>query len=416
VVRDTARLQLYRWPDFLPGGDRVLVSTGTALEYQTGVVDLETGHLELIAGAKSHPRYVEPGWLLSVTADGTLIAMPFDARRGRATGSPVPVLEGIYQGLAGAAKLAVSRNGWATYVGAVHRNRRLAVVDRQGTATTLAVDAKPYIDPRFSPSGRDVVVTVLGPGGGLAGDLWVLNVDRGTGARLTFEGSDQFPDWSADGRRIVYTTLRGANGVYWKSAGGGAAELLFKPAEGVLFEAVLANDQNRVIYRLGGIPGDLYWARRDSSRAPRELVASRFDERAPALSPDGRWLAFVSDETGLDQVYVQPFPEGSGRWPISPAGGTEPRWRRDGSELFYRNADTLFAVSVQTRPDFSVADRVALFTGRYLFNDRHASYDVHPSGDRFIFVVGEAGESGELWLVQNVLAPATRSGAGATGR
>jgi serine/threonine-protein kinase len=412
VVQDSARLHLYRWPDFLPGGDRVLVSTGTALEYQTGVVELRTGRVDLIPNAKSYPRYVEPGWLLSMTADGALIAMPFDARKGQATGPAVPVLEAVYQGLAGAAKLALSRHGWAVYMGALQRNRRLTLVDRQGRASAIPVDAKPYLDPRFSPSGREVVVTVQGAGGGLAGDLWVLNVDRGTGSRLTYEGSDQFAHWSADGRRVVYTTLRGANGVYWKPVGGGAAEVLFKPPESVLFEAVLSNDQRSIVYRLGGIPGDLYRVKRDSLDAPEGLLTSRFDERAPALSSDGRWMAYVSNETGMDQVYVRPFPDGAGRWPISPAGGTEPRWRNNGQELFYRNADTLFSVRVRTEPDFSVEDRTVLFTTRYVFNDRHATYDVHPSGESFIFVAGESGESGELLLVQNVLAAAARANPG----
>jgi serine/threonine-protein kinase len=406
VVRDTAGMPLFRWPDFVPGSKRVLVSMGTALSYQAGIVDLETGHLERIPGTASNPRYVEPGWLLSVGPDGAVLATPFDSKAGRATGPSVPVLERVSLGLAGAAKFAVSRNGWAVYSEGIARQGRLTLVDRRGVASPIPMDPQPYSDPRFSPNGRDVVVTVLRPGGGLAGDIWILNVDRATMSRLTFEGTDQFPHWSADGQRIVYSTLRGGNGVYWKPASGGSSELLADSAGAQIFEAILTHDAKRIIYRLGGIPGDLYYVHRDSLGARHPLLTSRFDERAPAISPDDRWLAYVSDETGRDEVYVRPFPEGNGRWPISAAGGTEPRWSSNGRELFYRNADTVFAVQVQSESGFSVGARATLFTGRYLQNSRHATYDVSPDGQRFIFVSGNTDDSGELMLVQNVIAVA----------
>jgi len=256
-----------------------------------------------------------------------------------------------------------------------------------------------------------VALVVLRPGGGLAGDIWVLNVARSSMSRLTFDGADQFPDWTADSRRVVYNALRGENGVYAKPSGGGAVERLMGTAERPVFEAILTNDGKRIIYRLGGIPGDLYHVHRDSMEKRHTLLDSRFDERAPGISPDDRWLAYVSDETGRDEVYVRPFPEGGGRWLISAAGGTEPRWSRDRKELFYRNADTLFSVRVQSNPqsEFAAGERTALFTGSFLHNPRHANYDVHPDGQRFIFLEGGSDDSGELVLVQNVMAAATRS-------
>jgi len=338
--------------------------------------------------------------------EGTVFAMPFDARTGRATGQPMPILERVGSGLAGAAKLAISRNGWAVYVESVARNHRLTLVDRQGKATPIATQPQTYADPRISPNGRDVALTILRPGGGLAGDIWVLNLARTTLSRLTFEGGDQFADWSSDGRRVVYTTLRGDNAVKWKPIGGGAAESLLTVAGRTVFQAMLSNDDKRIIYRLNGIPGNLSYVHRDSSGKYHALLDSRFDERAPAISPDDQWLAYVSDETGRDEVYVRSFPEGTGRWLISEAGGAEPRWRRDGRELFYRNGDTLFAVPIQTKSGFSAGDPATLFTGPYLDNPRHAAYDASPDGQRFIFISGETDDSGELMLVQNVMAAA----------
>jgi Tol biopolymer transport system component len=274
----------------------------------------------------------------------------------------------------------------------------------------LGTEARSFLDPRFSPSGRQVAVTSLAPGAGLAGDIWILDLAQTTLARLTFEGQQQFADWSADGRRVLFTSRRGAGGIQWAPAGGGEMDSLLPGSLQEIYEGVLTRDQRTLVYRVGGIPGDLYFVRRDSLGSPHPLVVSRFDERAPALSPNERWLAYVSNETGRDEVYVRPFPGGGGRWLVSAAGGTEPRWRRDGRELFYRNADSVFAVPLLAQPDFAIGPRALLFIRDYLSNGRHASYDVHPDGNQFIFVTGEPEAAGELILVQNLVASATRSG------
>jgi eukaryotic-like serine/threonine-protein kinase len=211
----------------------------------------------------------------------------------------------------------------------------------------------------------------------------------------------------------VFTGISDSGGVHWAPAGGGEPEALLTTPAGLIFEGVLTRDQRTLVYRRGGIPGDLYYVRLDSLTSPHPLVASRFDERSPALSPDDRWLAYVSNETGRDEVYVRPFPGGGGRWLVSAAGGTEPRWRRDGRELFYRNADSVFAVEVHAQSEFAPAQRALLFTGEYLTNPRHATYDVDPTGSRFIFVTGDPDDVGELILVQNLVA-AAKPGAGLT--
>jgi serine/threonine-protein kinase len=412
LLADSTGSNAFRWPSFLPGGGQVLVSIGTALSYQTGLVDLKTGQLvRSIPGAGASPHFVEPGWLLSVAEDGTVVAVPFDARTGDATGPavPVPVLERVGTGLVGSAKLAVSRNGLAVYMEGVARQRRLTLIDRRGTQSAIAVEARSYVDPRFSPNGNDVALTVVQPGGGLAGDIWILNIGRATMSRLTSDGLNEYADWSVDGQRVLYTTLRGANGLYSQRVGAGKAELLFRGPKQQLFEATFTNDEKRIIYRLNGIPSDLYHVHRDSVDEPHPILDSRFDERAPAISPDDRWLAYVSNESGRDQVYVRSFPEGGVRSTISAAGGTEPRWSRNGRELFYRNGDTLFVVKVQAQQTFAADKPVPLFVSRFLQNSRHATYDVHPDGQRFIFISSDADDFGELMLVQNVMPAATRS-------
>ncbi len=406
ALADTAGHSNLRWPDFLPDGKRVLVTAGAVPTLEALIVDLESGRVTPVPEAGINARFSEPGSLVSFGNEGSATVTPFDWRRGAVTGPGMPMLEGIPIGLQGHAKAAISRGGWAVYPPSVSTRRRLVLVNRHGTETVLDTEARPFIDPRFSPSGRQVAVTLLAAGAGLAGNIWILDLAQTTLSRLTFEDQQQFPDWSSDGRRVLFASRVGAGGMQWTPAGGGETDTLLPRSLGPIFEGVLTRDQGTLVYRLGSIPGDLYFVRRDSLGAPHPLVVTRFDERALALSPNERWLAYVSNETGRDEVYVRPFPGSGGRWLVSAAGGTEPRWRRDGRELFYRNADSVFAVQIPAQQDFAVGQRSLLFIRDYVTNGRHATYDVHPDGNQFIFITGEPEVAGELILVQNLVASA----------
>ncbi|MGH7559509.1 MAG: protein kinase domain-containing protein [Gemmatimonadales bacterium] len=410
-VADSTEVQ--RWPDLLPDGRRALVTLGTmaspSRDLRGAIVDLETGATTLLPGTGGSPRLVQDDMLVSFDATGAALAMPFDWRSGRPTGTPTPVLEGIITGLQGTAKVGVSRNGWAVYLPAASTERRLSLVDRRGVVTHLPAETRPFSDPRFSPSGREIVVTSLHAGAGLAGDLWLYDIPQRTLSRLTFAGQEQFPDWTSDGR-VTFTNMTSAQGMFSIPSGGGEVAPVLERPGGAVFEGVVSRDGRTIVYRMGGIPGDLYYMRRDSLGTPRPLLVTPFDERSPAIAPNDRWVAYVSNETGRDEVYVRALGTGGGRWLVSAAGGTEPRWRRDGRELFYRNADSVFAVQVRLGPDFGAGPRTLLFTGDFLTNYRHATYDVHPDGQRFVFITGDPDDAGELVFVQNFLAPLGRAG------
>ena len=406
-VLETTTGRLYRWPEFLPDGKKLLVTlAGNLPIHSMGLVDLDSKRVTQL-GAKgepsTNPHFVEPGWLLYLGSEATVFAVPFDSRAGRVTGVGRPVLENVRRGVWGDAKLAVSRAGWAVYQKAPSQ-RRLSLVDRRGIARSISTESRPFSDPRFSPDGKQVSVTMLAPGQGLAGDIWTFDVEQATLSRLTFGGLHQFSEWSADGEKVLIVKRLG--GVLSAPPGGGPTDTLLKNPN--VLEAELTHDGRTLVYRFMGFPGDLYYVRRDSLDHPHGFVVSPFDERSPTLSTDDRWLAYVSNETGRDEIYVRPFPGGGGRWQVSVSGGTEPRWRRDDQELFYRSADTLIAVQVRTRPGFAVGKRTTLFTGNYVTSTRHATYDVHPDGQHFLFVTGDRTEATDLILVQNLLSSLPR--------
>jgi serine/threonine-protein kinase len=400
---DSARAEIaLRWPSFLPDGRRVLVTLwrGSNSNARIGVLDLPSGLVTPITDVGTGPRFVEPGWLAYATGDETLFAAPFDPRAASVTGPAAPVIENLRVGAAGAVKLGLSRNGWAVYLRAAAVGRKLVLVDRRGSARVIPGEARPFSHPRFSPDGRRVAVTVSPTGP--TSDVWVLDLLQGTQSRLTFEDYNEKPEWSPDGQRLLFASNRtGTLGIVSALAdGGGSVESLFVRSRRSISDGVLTPDSRILLYTDGLEPfGDVWYVPRGAGD-PRPFLTSGFYERAPTLSPDGRWVAYVSNESGRDEVYVRPFPEGDGRWQVSAAEGREPRWASNGGELFYRNADSLIAVRVRTQPTFSVGARTLLFTGPYLPNSGHSGYDVHPNGQQFIFVAMGA-RSEDLVFVQN---------------
>ena len=409
------------WPSIIPGHDAVVFTAGSG-DIATGqlrVLDLVTGEATSLGLSGVSPRYVSTGHLVFASVDGSVRAVPFDARSLEVTGSPVPLVEGVGVKPTGAANFSVSDNGRLVYVsGAVDGSQQSLVwVDRAGREESTAAPPRPYSTLSLSPDGTRAALAVQ-DGGRV--DVWVSELARGTLTRVTNdEGFDGNPLWSPDGSRLVFRSDRnGKPEVFWRSAdGSGAAELLLTmdaSVSDVYPYDWSADGATLFLYAtFQETDADIGMVSVDTPGTWAPLIQTAAREWAPTLSPDGRWLAYASDETGRDEVYVQRFPELDGRHPISVGGGYRPTWSDDGRELLYLRAqsgppDAAMRVSIEVEdgdpPSLRAGTPEPLFEWRYAAGPNRRYYDVSPDGQRFL-VIGREDSTGvatpEITVVLN---------------
>ena len=420
---DTARGQAYRWPEFLPDGRGLLFTLVDASGPSLAAVSLADDRVRSLGQTGMSPRYVEGGIVVFAQSDGTLFSAPFDPRRVRFKGPPEPVAEGVRVGQLAVAKFGMSRTGSLAYLAASTALREMVIVDRTGRAQALAVPRDHYVAPRFSPDGRRIAVGIEhGMRGTFSSDIWVYVLGARSLSRLTFDSVNAFPEWTRDGRRIAFVRQLGAitrQGLFRIAAdGSGVPETLLVRAQPV-WEVQFAADQRTMVFRENHpqTHRDIWVAPLDSPQAARPLLRTPFEERGIALSPDGRWLAYVSNETGSNEVYARQVREGGARWRISTRGGTEPRWGQGGQELLFRNGDSVYAVAVQLGTEVRAGPPRALFGGKYQSGlaGHVVAYDVSPDGSRFLMVREPGGAGGqELNVVLNWFDQGRRRGARTT--
>jgi len=393
-------------PQILPGGKVVLFTltrTRNWNDAQIVVQDLETGERRVLVEGGTDARYLPTGQLVYVR-DGTLLAVPFDLKRLAVAGGPVPIVEGIAQspGQTGAAHFSLSSSGSLVYVpgNTGPPNSTLVWVDRQGTIKPLEAPARQYRDPRLSPDGQRLALRIIGD----STDIWVYDITRLTLTRLTFEGINQHPVWTPDGSRVAFrSTRREQSNLFWKPAdGSGQAERLTtgqqvqSPSSWSPDGQLLAFFERSPAEPAGDSGNyDIWVLPLAGDRKPRPFLQTPFGEGEAVFSPDGRWLAYVSNESGRQEIFVQPFPGPGGKWQISTGGGIEPVWARSGRELFYRNGDQMMTVDTTTQPSFRAGAPRLLFEGNFLTGTAfRANYDVTPDGQRFVMVQQGEGVSG----------------------
>jgi serine/threonine-protein kinase len=389
---DSGSGEAFRSPVLVPGRRSVLfvVYHGTAT--RLAAMDLETGKITRFDQAGFGPQWVEGGFVVLSYPDGSLNALPFDPERVRPTGSPITIARDVAQPDVYASRAAVATSGAIIYprAGGVSIPRRLLLVSRAGVVTPLVPETKPYGNPRFSPDGRRVAFDIndLTTSGR---DLWVVDLGQRVWSRLTTDGLSNRPVWTPDGRRVVYSRN---DDLWWVAADGSARPDSLLVAAGNRSAGSVTPDGRTVVFQetfseASGIRALTF----DSAPAARMIIPASFNESAPALSPDGHWLAYQSDQTGQMEVYVQSFPVPRGRIPVSVQGGSEPVWAHSGRELFYRFGDSLMVASVTLTPGFAVTGRRRLLSGAFLRGGAFRQYDVSPDDQRFVMISGEGGQS-----------------------
>jgi len=378
-------------PSFLPDGKHFLFKVNERSKSRgTWIGSLDSTEVKQLLSEATDAIYTPPGWLLFVRNDA-LTAQPFDAGALRLSGTATPILTRPAQNVRPRDYFSVSGNGVLVWQGNWERTYQLVWFDRQGKQVGL-IDSPAQIttgyEPHLSPDGKRLLIK-------RDSNLWVIDLAHQTGIRLT-NAVSQFPVWSPDGSRIAFAS----NGIYLMAANGtGNAELKL---EGALFPFDWSPDRRFILFERRGEKTRLdIWALPNfGDKKEFPLLNSAFDEEVPALSPDGRWLAYTSDESGTYEVYVRPFTTdgkvGADKKRISTNGGYEPHWRRDGKELFYRTEDSRM-MSVPVLPagsDFGYGAPTTLFKTPMLYERSFVfrQFDVTADGQRFLVgtLIGES--------------------------
>jgi serine/threonine-protein kinase len=392
----------HRWPQALPGGKAVLYtaqSNGVGYGAANAFVQpLPTGAPKLVQRGAYYSRYVSSGHLLFIR-DGNLFVAPFDLDRLQVTGPTVPLLEGVVSNRFGGAQFDVSGNGTLVYLPghAVRDEVSIQWMSRDGKLTPLRATPTDWSNILFAPDGRRLAVDIAD---GKQTEVWVYEWARDTLSRVTFLNDAQKPVWTPDGQRVAFVSTRGTNGalnLFWQRADGtGEVQRLtespfsqgvwsFHPS-GKFLAYHENNPETRDDILILPIDGDELSGWKPGK--PAFFLKTPFAERAPMFSPDGRWLAYQSTDTGRDEVYVRPFPSGGGKWQISTDGGILPTWSRTKHELFYGTPDQrIMVVPYTVEGDSFRAEKPRVWSeGRFLPRQRtgpNRSFDLSPDGTRF---------------------------------
>lgn len=376
------------YPQFLPDSKGILVTYALPIinpdSFGVGLFTLADRKWQGLIQKATNPKYAASGNIVFVRS-GALTQVPFDLATLKVTGPAVTMIEGVRVEEWGEAQYAMSSDGTLIYVtGSPAYVSKLTWVDRAGVSKPLAAAAQSYGPPRLSPDDRKLAVLVRTA----STDVWVYDFERGTFSRLTVDEETDGPIWTADGKRIAYNRYTEAGNkseFVWKAAdGSGTEEVLTSTTSGVILPDSFSSDGKLVSFTVWTADGaDVWILPLDGDRKAQPWQKTKYNEQLSAFSPDGKYLAYISDESGQYEVYVRSYPIG-GKWQISTGGGDDAVWARNG-ELFFRQGQQWMSVAVQFDPEFRAQAPQKLFEGSYL-NIPGVSYDVTADGRRLILL------------------------------
>jgi Tol biopolymer transport system component/DNA-binding winged helix-turn-helix (wHTH) protein len=391
-----------RWPQMLPAGDSILyVSGGTSAAFSDDATivaqSLKTGERKVLIQGGTSPRYVSTGHLVYAQG-GRLLAVPFDAHRLAVTGTAFPVAEDVWQGPAGYVAYDISRNGLLVSASGGERsvgNRILNWVDLMGTPLPMNSAARQYSQPSFSPDGKRIAVAIGVPL--RHSDIWVLDLEQNVARQITFSKAGESaaaPVWTPDGKRIIYAAGVHGRSLFWQAAdGSGGEEPLFISDRSILAMILATScspDGRFLVFQRGDMRDFHLWVLNLSGdHKISQLPMGNSTNTYPQISPDGRRLAYTSDESGRREVYVQSFPKLGDKWQVSAGGGEEARWSKDGHQLFYRQGGRMIAVDMQAKATARGHAPRILFEGPYTRSSFWTNYDLAADGQRFVMLKEE---------------------------
>jgi len=369
-------------PEFLPDGETVLVSAWRNRNpdyYRIAALSVKTGKLRIVVEGGGNAHYLSTGHLVYARG-ATLIAAPFDVRTATVTGPAVTLIENVRTEEWGAAQFTLARDGTLVYVsGGPAWIGRLVWTDRTGAITPIAAPPHAYQQFALSPDGQRIALEISEA----TREIYLFEFARGGLIRFTNAGANESPRWTPDGKQVAFGRQHGSvSEVVLKSVASGSEEVLMP---GTARGPDAWSPDGNILAFLEKAPEtglDIWMKRRD--QPPQPWLKTRFREWGPAFSRDGKYVAYVSDESGQYEIYVRPASGEGAKWQVSTEGGEEPLWSKDGRELFYRNGPKWMAAEVTTEPQFRAGTPRMLFEGPYL-NVPGVSYDVAADG-RFLML------------------------------
>jgi Tol biopolymer transport system component len=379
------------WPTFLPGSNAVLFTADNGISPQIAVLSLDTGKVRNLIGGND-PTYSPSGQMLFTQA-GALMAVPFDLQRLEIAGNPVPVVDGLLvhgtsNSISSSTDYSLSSNGTLVYVPGSSRNApvHLEWVTRDGAELPLAAAPHVYVLPKISPDGKRIAIGITEKDA----QVYIYDISRDTLNRFTFQGSNNLvPLWTPDGKRIAYiSNSTGPRNIFWQLADGTGGLERLNTSPQLSIPGSWSPDGKVLAYAIiDPHMGYDIWTMTASDHKTQIFLQTKFNESAPQFSPDGRWLAYASDESGHFEIYVVSYPGLGGKWQISSDGGREPLWNRNGRELFFRDGNKMMAAPIDTQQGFSAGTPKMLFQGQYvMLANSTPNYDVTADGQKFLML------------------------------
>ena len=385
----------HRWPQVLPGGKAILFTSHTNTgNYENATIvaqSLATGQRSVLLKGGSYGRYVPAGYLLFVHS-GSLIAAPMDAERLKLTGEPMPVLEAVASNaVSGGGGFDFARTGLLVFQSGQSLHHESVYEISNSAAPQLVATFAGAFTLRLAPDGRRIALSV---DQGSSRDVWIYDLERGTRTRLTFQGNSANPIWTPDGRVIVYAAqLAGSHEIQSVRADGTGDIARLYSSAGDLQLGSFSPDGKRLAFTIqaAGTSSDLWTMPVEQlpggnlkAGQPEPFLKTPFNEQDADFSPDGRWIAYASDETGRFEIYVRPFPGPGGRWQVSNGGGSFPVWSRKAHELFYLESDHVIVTSYRVSGESFTAEKLRTWTEHFLNPSAYRRFDLTTDGKRLL--------------------------------